>query len=160
MVPYKQEVEELNKPPVHAFLSAFFLSFLLHSVESCWKREGRGRRKEREKWRRKERGGRERESFKMGIVLILWQLSLRVKIDMENQVLKDFSLPMLQLRVFGSVLFMYLSGAFNVLSIYHLWNNQVLTWDISPQLFHHFPHEALHSATKASEGCVQKVAAP
>lgn len=56
MVPYKQEVEELNKPPVHAFLSAFFLSFLLHSVESCWKREGRGGRKERER-----NGGEERE---------------------------------------------------------------------------------------------------
>lgn len=35
--PYKQEVEELNKPPVHALLPAFFLSFLLHSVESCRK---------------------------------------------------------------------------------------------------------------------------
>lgn len=39
---------------------------------------------------------------------------------MKNQVLEDFGLPVLQLRVFGSVLFMHLSGAFNLLSIYHL----------------------------------------
>lgn len=65
MVPYKQEVEELNKPPVHAFLSAFFLSFLLHSVESCWKREGIGGRRETEReGRRGEGGGRERERLK------------------------------------------------------------------------------------------------
>lgn len=35
MVPYKQEVDDLNKPPVHAFLSAALCSFLLHSVETC-----------------------------------------------------------------------------------------------------------------------------
>lgn len=61
MVPYKQEVEELNKPPVHAFLSAFFLSFLLHSVESCWKREGTGGRREREMEGRRGRRERKRE---------------------------------------------------------------------------------------------------
>lgn len=55
MVPYKQEVEELNKPPVHAFLSAFFLSFLLHSVESCEERGIGGRRE------RKRNGGEEGE---------------------------------------------------------------------------------------------------
>lgn len=162
MVPYKQEVEELNKPPVHAFLSAFFLSFLLHSVESCWKREGK-RRKEREReigGRRGKGKGREKDSLKMGIPLMLWQSSLRVKTDMKNLVLKDFTLPVLQLRVFGSVLFMYLSGVFNLLSIYHLWNNQVLTWDILTQLFHHFPGEVLCSAAKASEGWAQKVAHP
>lgn len=62
MVPYKQEVEELNKPPVHAFLSAFFLSFLLHSVESCEERGDRRKEREKEKWRG---GERERERLKM-----------------------------------------------------------------------------------------------
>lgn len=39
---------------------------------------------------------------------------------MKNQVLEEFCLPVLQLSVFGSVLLMHLSGAFNLLSIYHL----------------------------------------
>lgn len=52
MVPYKEEVEKLNKPPVHAFLSAFFLSFLLHSVESCVEGIGaKGGRKEKKRGR-------------------------------------------------------------------------------------------------------------
>lgn len=61
MVPYKQEVEELNKPPVHAFLSAFFLSFLLHCVESCWKKEREEEEGKREREMEGRRGRRERK---------------------------------------------------------------------------------------------------
>lgn len=50
MVPYKQEADDLNKPPVHAFLSAALCSFSLHSVETCEKtdREKEGEEKEGE----------------------------------------------------------------------------------------------------------------
>lgn len=34
MVPYKQETDDLNKPPVHAFPEAARCSFSLHSVET------------------------------------------------------------------------------------------------------------------------------
>lgn len=120
----------------------FCLPFSSHSCSILWSPVEKKR--EEEEGKRERNGGEEREegeieSFKMGIALILWQLSLGVKIDMKNQVLKDFSLPVSQLRVFGSVLFMYLSGAFNLLSIYHLWNNQVLTWDILTPAFPSLP---------------------
>lgn len=50
MVPYKQEADDLNKPPVHAFLSAALCSFSLHYVETCGKtdREKEGEEKEGE----------------------------------------------------------------------------------------------------------------
>lgn len=145
----------------------FCLPFSSHSCSILWspveKERGKGGRKEGKRERNGGGGegrGRERESLKMGIPLMLWQPSLRVKIDMKNQVLKGFSLPVLQLRVFGSVLFMYLSGVSSLLSIYHLWNNQVLTWDILTQLFHHFPGEVLLSTAQAGEGWAQEVAHP
>lgn len=52
MVPYKQEADDLNKPPVHAFLSAALCSFSLHSVETCEKtdREKEGEEREEEKY--------------------------------------------------------------------------------------------------------------
>lgn len=106
MVPYKQEVEELNKPPVHAFLSAFFLSFLLHSVESCGKREGRGGRKERE--RNGGRGGRrerKREFRNRNCFDPLTTVSQGKRDMKKNHILKACSLSALLLGVSGSVLF-------------------------------------------------------
>lgn len=120
MVPYKQEVEELNKPPVHAFLSAFFLSFLLHSVESCWEREGRGGRREREREMEGKKGRRERKrEIKNGNCFDPLTTVSQGENRHEKSRFKRVRSE-LQLGVLSSGLFMYLSGAFNLLSIYHL----------------------------------------